>query len=593
MWWDDGKIDSTVNRQFVSSHLHPEEQARLDQKLEFGDGLTDDTYLEWILQKAKRIFLILVDLGVPEQIFGVVNDSWDDEDLPIALDQIDRLQLTVEKDGKFERKFYHRQYEYLIRHLTPGENVFYQDDEVVPLEQVDKRPVVGLVNTNLDKVYLPSKPHDIFLRQKIPLGLGLGRMPQEEFLAGLERKNALEHKHLFSIWASYIHQGNGYVLLTPVNDGSLKSILTVTPASIKILAKQDRRALFLTWIHCLSSAIAFLHSQGTAHCKLRPSNIMMDIDNGIFLADSGIFTDHLSTEAKKSFDKELYDYAAPEQWHDRPSASSALPRSNSNRNTHRPQTRSSPPTSRGPVSSEQSAAPANSSSLDMANYPVSPNITLPHMALTSRHDTLKSDIFSLGCIFLDILTILLKRPHRSFVSHRSAKNKTPGRGGGLPDSSFHKNLGQVEIWIEMLAKDASKKEDRLFRGVSHILSLVTRMLAPNPYERPDAQYVRDRLGDILQNFSGIKDLCCSNSIPGQAICRDLGKGVAGLRINDSKEAVHAQHGRTSSGSSSDTVRVSLGSKNGRTGSVSTTEPQMAAGRAKPKVKAWQAPVYAG
>jgi len=589
MWWDEERIDSTVNCQFVSSHLHLDQQTRLDQKVGFGDGLTDDTYLEWILQKAKRIFLILVDLGVPEQIFGVVDDSWDDEDLPIGLDHIDRLQLTYEKDEKFERRFYQRQYAYLIRHLVHGANIFYQDDEVVPLEQVDKRLVVGLVHSNLEKVYLPGRPNDIFLRQKMPLGPGPGRMPKEEFLAALERKKALEHKHLISIWASYVHQENGYFLLTPVNDGTLRSLLAVMPASIKILAKQDRRVLFLSWIHCLSSAVAFLHGQGIAHCKLRPSNVMMDIDNRIFLADNGIF---MAPDANKAFDKELYDYAAPEQWLCRLGTSSSHPRLSVNRNAIRPQSRPSPPTPRGSVFSEQSSASSNSSGLDVSNYIVPHIVPTSPTSPTLRHDTLKSDIFSLGCIFLDILTVLLKRPHRSFVAHRSTKNKTAGRGGGLPDSSFHKNLGQVEIWIEILAKDASRKEDRLFRGISHILSIVTQMLAPNPCERPDAQHVKDRLGDILQNISGIKYPFCCRQNPDQTICRDLGIGIAFSRIEDRGMTTHDfLHNRPSSGSSSNTTtRTHASSRSSRTVSSSAPGPPMTAGR--PKVKPWKAPVYA-
>src|SRR3954466_16280184 len=76
MWWDEKRIEATVTRQFVLSHLLPDEQLRLDLPLGFGGGLTDDTYMDWIHQKAKRIFLILVDLGVPDQIFGVIDDSW-------------------------------------------------------------------------------------------------------------------------------------------------------------------------------------------------------------------------------------------------------------------------------------------------------------------------------------------------------------------------------------------------------------------------------------------------------------------------------------------------------------------------------------
>jgi serine/threonine protein kinase len=597
MWWDERRIEATVNRQFVLSNLLPDEQQRLSLPVEFGGGLTDDTYMDWIDQKAKRLFLILVDLGVPDQIFGVINDSWGDDDLPIPLDEVARLRLTYERDPKFDKKFYIRQFAYLLRHIQYGDSIFYDDDEVVPLELVDKRPVVGLGPSNVDKIYLPNEPDIVLLRRKIPLGLGIGQMPHEEFLAGLQQKKAVEHKHLVTIWASYTHQNTGYLLLTPVNDGTLKSFLTITPPSIKILAKKDRRLLFLNWLHCLVSAVAYLHSQGLAHRKIKPSNVMMDADNKIFLNDPGLLTHHQATDQKKTFDKESYDYAAPEQWSEQP-ASSKPPQSKGPP-ISRAQTRNAPPPGTRRVSTiSNPASSSTGSSISSASaYETESIYTIPFHP--SRPDPQKSDIFSLGCVMLDIVTALMKRQSRSFNSHRSAKNKTPGRGGGLPDSSFHKNLKQIESWIDFLAKDASKKEDKLFRGVSHILRLIERMLSPHPQERPDAQRVQQILFDILINKSGI-EVCC---VPKQTRMRPpswsvppddvpvIGGGTADYRRSDSMTVVPNRMSMAtmkSSSSGSNTSRAP--SQDGKRG-IGPGSP--GGGRMKPKPKAWQAPNYAG
>jgi serine/threonine protein kinase len=590
MWWDDEKIEATVDRQFVLSHLLPNEQQRLDKALGFGDGLTDDTYMDWIDQKAKRIFLILVDLGVPDQIFGVIDDSWDDNDLPVPLDQVSRLKLTYDPDQKFEKKFYQRQFAYLLRHIQYGDCIFYEDDEIVPLELVDKRPVVALPNNHIDKVYLPNKPDHVLLRRKIPLGLGPGQMPMEEFLAGIEQKKAIEHKHLVTIWASYIHQDGGYILLTPVNDGTLKSLLTIIHPSIKIMAKRDRRVLLLNWLHCLASALAFLHSQGLAHRKIKPSSVMMDIDNNIFLNDSGLLTHHQATDAKRSFDKESYDYAAPEQWGERPVASPP----HNNQPFTRAQTRNAPPpgTPRVSMLSDQ---PILISPTSAASFNTESMYTIPFHP--SRPDPQKSDIFSLGCIFLEIVTILMKRPSRSFSSHRSAKNKTPGRGGGLPDASFHKNLGQVETWIGTLAKNASKKEDKIFRGVSHIMQLVTRMLSLNPSDRPDASYVRDRLGEILTRVSGIEDVCCAvkTGPPGPSASWPLAN--PGLPVTEGQAPQDHRRSGSTVITSTMTRRSSSSSGNDSKGPTvdgrKSVNTGVGMGKVAPKARAWQAPVYAG
>ena len=75
-WWTDERLNEAVDLAYIKSHLRSEEQALLTRAPSFGVGLTDDTYLEWILTRARRFFLILVDIGVPDQVFGTIDDSY-------------------------------------------------------------------------------------------------------------------------------------------------------------------------------------------------------------------------------------------------------------------------------------------------------------------------------------------------------------------------------------------------------------------------------------------------------------------------------------------------------------------------------------
>jgi serine/threonine protein kinase len=637
MWWDEDRIQATVNRSFVLSKLRPDEQTRLDEPLGFGDGLTDDTYMEWIETKAKRIFLILVDLGVPDQIFGVIDDSWDDDDLPVPLDQVERLQLTYDRDEKLEKKFFHRQFQYLLRNIQQEEHVSYDDEEVVPLELTDKRPVgvTGLGVGNVDKVHLPGRPENVFVRRRIPLGVTPGRLPPEEFLSGIEAMKGIKHEHLMSLWASYSYQDCGYLLLTPVNDSSLKSFLAVTPQSVKILAKQDRRVLLLNWMHCLADAVSFLHGQGVAHRSIRPSNVMLDIDNHIFLGDSGIFpTSNLSGE-KQGFDKEVYDYSAPEQA-PRPPPAPVVSLPVSRPNTAR---RATAPSTGTPFN-----LTAHSTHTSYSTFPetasIYTNSTGSSSSTTksgSKYDPQKADVFSLGTMFLEILTFFLKRTSRNFASHRAAKNKTPGRGGGLPDSSFHKNLGQVESWIASLKKDSSKKEDKLFKGVTKILDLTERMTKMDPDERPMASEVQRTINEILIQQCGLGE---SGKTPSRIHCEmrieqanEWNFGFDQLRLASQRAAAEAcasvnpvtanggilglnggviygverpqpvvsnafpSSGKEPVPTREDRASVSTGSKS----KSSEGAPKSRQGSArssnglkpKAKAKAWQAPVYAG
>ncbi len=500
MWWDAALIETTVTRQFVQSHLLPEEIERLDRPLAFGDGLTDETYLDWISSRAKRIFLILVELGVPDQIFGVIDDSWDDDDLPIALDNVGRLALTATKDDRTEKKFYYGQFHYLLKPLEKGEHMIYQDPEVVPVDVVDKRQSLphghghGHHHT-IDRVTVPGEPGRVFLRRRIPIGSGPGCLAHEDLQYEIDSIKNLQNDHLVSYWGSYVHHGQGYVLFTPASDLSLKSFLTsfltTTPASVKNLDKQTRRQLVFNWIHCLVDTLCFIHSRALSHGNIRPSNVLFNNENHIFFSD----LTRLGAEApasgadKASFDKESYDYAAPEQWF-KPSALAAA-------SAH--QRKPAPWPSMSP---ETAATFSISRAGDLASLITMKHAPNPHL------DPQAADVFSLGCIILELLGFLLKRQTRAFATHRAAKHKTPGRGGAVLDSSFHRNLGQSESWMTGLAKEAAKKDDRMFRGVAPMLHVVERMLSLYPTERPSIHDVQARMYRILTEDCGISEPHC-------------------------------------------------------------------------------------
>ncbi|KAK2629862.1 hypothetical protein QTJ16_000682 [Diplocarpon rosae] len=645
MWWDDERIDATVDRQFVLSKLRPDEQLRLDEPLGFGDSLTDDTYMEWIELKAKRMFLILVDLDVPDQIFGIIDDSWDDDDLPVPLNQIERLQLTPLKDEKLESRFFQRQFIYLLRNVLKGEHEYYDDEEVVPLELAEKRPVgavAGLIQSNVEKVHLPGRPDDLFVRRRIPLGTASGCLPQEELLSGLETMRSFEHDHIMSLWASYSHKDNAYLLLTPVNESSLKSFLNVTPPSIKILAKQDRRILMLNWIHCLADAISFLHRKGLAHKAIKPSNVLLDIDNHIFFSNSSIFGGE-----KPGFDKETYDYQAPEQLTRPPSALSTSRPDKAGRCTIHLNAFGFSVTQKNILATNDDSSIYASSSTCSTS---SASSSTPSINPTVKYEPQQADIYSLGAIFLEIITLLMKRTSRNFASHRSSKNKTPGRGGGQPDASFHKNPRQVESWMTILAQEGKKKEDKIFRSVSHILALIKKMMSANPGERPNAYDVQENVYCILIEYCGLGP---SSESPGRIHCtarerEDNGWnfGFDQLRLASQRAAAEAcanvnpvtanqcmmsatgamaysieratpvvSSVAWSPGPSSPTVPISPGfvrmptrdadmmsvssgnksrSSDGKSGSGSTSLASgMQGGKAKARSKAWQAPIYAG
>ncbi|KAL1884378.1 hypothetical protein VTK73DRAFT_72 [Phialemonium thermophilum] len=564
MWWDDETIEKTVTRNFVCSHLSPDQVKKLDRPLGFGDGLTDGTYWEWIAGKAKRVFLILLDLGLADRIFSVIDGSWDDEDLPIALEQVERLALTASKDPRLERSFYYRQYHYLLKMIRKGEHVLYNDMDVIPINIVDRKATLSH-SISVDKVTLPNEPNIIFYRRRIPLSPGSpGTAPEsahyvsyEEFLYQVNSVRDLQNEHLLSYWASYVHQDYGYVLFAPVSEFSLKSLLTTTPPSVKVLDKPARRRLIFDWIHCLLDTLCFIHSRGLFHGNIKPSTILFTQDNRVFYSDFTQLNAELlaSTADRATFNKEAYDYAAPEQRSRSNSASSSSP-------THRKPSVISPLTSASPPE-EATFSISRGRNNPGAGY--EPSIYAPSTRRTSTlpyFNPQAADIFSLGCVILELLTYLMKKPTRAFASHRAAKNKMPGRGGAVPDSSFQKNLGQVESWMGQLAKEATSKSrkkmniltttsskkkqkakaddqeedddddaggrDRAFRAVTPALHIVERMLSLHPSDRPTAFEVQARMYEVLRE-GGVEEPHCVHNYSSHRAARGWNLGPSSNR----------------------------------------------------------------
>ncbi|KAI1780963.1 kinase-like domain-containing protein [Hypoxylon cercidicola] len=576
MWWDPSRIEATVTRQFVCLHLLPEEIKRLDLPLAFGDGLTDGTYWEWIDEKAKRIFLILVDLGVPDQIFGLIDDSWDDNDLPIPPDQIERLSLTPTRDEKLDKRFYFRQFHYLLKFIEKGAHVVYEEPEVVPIN-VDKRPGLAL-NSAVDRVELPNIPGEVFSRRRIPIGTGPGMLTCKDFLTETEKTNYVECDHLVSYFGSYYHNGQGYVLFTLPSDYSLKSLLVNMPSPLKSLAKQDRRQLFMNWIHCLVDTLSFLHSRGLSHGNIRPSTVLFNNYNHVFYSDiTRLSAEAIASSADKAaFDKETYDYAAPEQWY-RPSTNHS--------SLHR--------------KSALIATSSASTSSDNSTFSISRGSSEGGTPASMLHTPTPSlnpqavDIFSLGCVILELLSLLMKRQTRAFASHRAAKHKQAGRGGAVLDSSFHKNIGQVESWMAGLAKDASKKDDQVFRGVAPMLQVVARMLSVLPHERPTAQEVGRSTYKILTENCQIMEPHCVHQYGGWDF------GLGNLHISRGGEGFNIATRRHSGSTRPSTARP-MTHRPMSSGSI--REEDLASGSSglqgmqsirSNKVRNWQARIAAG
>ncbi|KAF2170050.1 hypothetical protein M409DRAFT_64427 [Zasmidium cellare ATCC 36951] len=591
LWWTNERIDAKVSRAFVVSKLRGEEREFLDRPLAFGEGLTDDTYMEWILDRAKRLFLILTEIGVPDQIFGCIDDSWDDDDLPIPLENVSSLELSYENDEALNKKFYDMQFVYLLRELKEGAHLDYGPKEHIPMEHVNTVPPAVCLQP-YDRVHFPGRSEDVFMRRKFSLtDRDTGQSYDADFARDVRRAKTMPHEHVATTWASYTTENAGFVLSDFVAEHTLATFIEHrTPAQFMRVAATERPVLVMEWMHCLADALASLHHRGVAHTQIRPSNIWITRENRIAFADIGSLA---TFQRGKKFPKtEAYDYAAPEQQITKTpitlksspppvssmSAFSKLRKmsaqsvsdtsSSTSGSSGGSSTRSNsfcvsaspitPPSSGrsnsittiqtaicpsingggGPKSpssirnfSRHLGVPCHSPTIPTG--PFSPTSFTSGSMLLPRPTTIEpdnlrdlptaepsmSDMYSLACVFLDMLTFLLRGKITDFVKFRSTKITAPGKasssgggGGGKryrTDTSFHSEPDKIAAWIGVLEEDSYRHGMQTFRGVPELLRLVRLMMAQNATLRPTALEVRDRIQEILVGECGVESLCCA------------------------------------------------------------------------------------
>lgn len=524
-WWSNERISATVNAAYVERELGSKNLVeKVHCVLAFGDGLTDDTYLDWILERSPRFFLILNEIGVPEKIFEIIDKSFADDDLPLSQDTLWELNLFGGKSETLDKKFHREQFNFLIQELEPGGHVDYGDWAVVPVEPFVKRPGIAKAN---DKVYVHG---NLYTRKRIAV-FDHNSIDEVQFITHLKSLSTIHHPHLVSIWSSYSQENLLYVLLTPATEISLKSFLEEQPKAFKSLDKAERRETFLTWTHCLAAALAYLHDRGFTHQTIRPSAITVDHNNKIYLGDYSALKSLDTEDSPNSYNGELYDHAAPENWLRKPrlhetAALKTIPPGGGRTSRRIPKTptterKTSLPLPSMPVNTTRTSSKSGSSGSSthtsrprnalITTFTPMERRTSIASSSTSRNSKLEAaDVFSLNTILITLLSMILQHTPKTFASHRSRLNRQAGRGNAPPDASFHKNLNQVAKWLDILAKEAGqreKKDMKFWGAVGEIVKLCRLGIKKEAKERMVAKELDHKIGGWVEWGLGRKRRC--------------------------------------------------------------------------------------
>ncbi|KAF2652381.1 kinase-like protein [Lophiostoma macrostomum CBS 122681] len=543
VWWTEERINQKVTTDFITTRLRPNERQWLERPVGFGD-LTDDTYIDWILERARRLFLVLAEVGEAEKIFTVVENSWDDDDLPLQMEDIEKLSLSNKRNDQVNARFYQTQFIFLLRELEEGVHIDYGSNEVLPLEYVMGLPPAVCLQ-HWSRVHRPKRPNEVYVRRKFPLGTV--ESPSEymnDFIMDVESTKMIEHEHIAPMWASYTAKGQGYTLSNFVGQHTLRTFIDHrNPTQYQRLPKPERRYLLLGWLHCLTDAVATLHQNGFCHSAIRPSNILIDEHNTIAFSDIGSL--ETFQKDKRPDPMDAYVYSAPEAHvPSRPGeedATAAVPVTGAMRKPS--------------ITSKNSAGSSNSNGSQRQRLTKTPTNDFAGFNFGFRRnkptpkprprvlETEKADVFSLGCVFLEILTFMLKRKAHDFIKHRSSKQKISlGGKNSRTDSSFHANLEKIDTWIKTIEDASFEQDDDAFRAVPHVMNLIRGMLSRAPGIRPSAIEVRDRLMDVLLHYTAIPNIHCGAhahdiDVPGSKSALDKASDLSSVRSSSTYSTV--------------------------------------------------------
>jgi serine/threonine protein kinase len=126
----------------------------------------------------------------------------------------------------------------------------------------------------------------------------------------------------------------------------------------------------------------------------------------------------------------------------------------------------------------------------------------PEVARGEKHHMSPADIFSLGCVFLAVASVLYSAPHAQY-------EKT------IREADQTKKVADITKYLNDLRQRASRAgmaaNDVLTCAPKHLLALIESMLSHDPKARPEARQINDtlyELGGIDQIYHG---KCCKKA----------------------------------------------------------------------------------
>jgi len=259
----------------------------------------------------------------------------------------------------------------------------------------------------------------------------------ETMINEVEHLQRLRHPHIIQLVGSYLQGKKFAILLYPVAQWNLSSFLELCQeANTKrdITSNKPELEALPGFFQCLSHALANIHANNMKHMDIKPQNVL------VRAADN--FPD--------GYRVYLADFGISKKF-----AADEL--------------------------SQTDGVTA---------------LTRKYCAPEVYNGDLRgrsADIFSLGCVFLEMATVMRGLNLDDLAEFRS---RTTYTSDGNSDEPYHMTLGKVAAWIEEHLRLSTYLDDTYEKGYDIRMKIddIAQMLSGYPGQRPTASLVLERMG---------------------------------------------------------------------------------------------------
>ncbi|KAL8753756.1 MAG: hypothetical protein Q9184_005328 [Pyrenodesmia sp. 2 TL-2023] len=431
------------------------------------------------LPEMAKICLILTGMQQQHLLEDFLENNVVDEDLPIERPMVQEILKNGHAD--YASLFYTEQRRIVPQKWPEGQHLKFEEEEPLPL-------VCGR-ELNAGSYGAVIVVHDPFSKAQYARKQQHTNVEEHEIEAArrhleveTQRLKNLHHQHVVHLVKSY-QRGRAYgILLRPAAHTDLERLIlrfheNKFDTNRNCKHREWIRPVFMNAFGCLSKGLAYIHGQKIRHRDVKPANILfidkVDEDpQRLLWADFGLAYDFHATGNSKTKSNKVYSkrYAAPEIVAQRTKS----------------------------VHGQNANVP---SSLDriiedgLDPIPDAPIESGFKDEVDSEHGR-KTDIFALGCIYLELLACLFeqklpmdKRPPRDL-------SRLPDGGMNLSKEvqMFSEHITELRDWIQQ--RQSSNPANELIA----VLGLASQMISSIPEERPVIGKVVQALANSSRHF---------------------------------------------------------------------------------------------